>query len=56
MISAAELKSFIVKNHMQIDDKEIARMIKDLDYAGNGVINYSEFIAATVNVQTFFSD
>lgn len=31
-------------------------MIQDLDYAGNGRINYSEFIAATVDVHTFFSD
>lgn len=31
-------------------------MMLDLDYAGNGQINYSEFIAATVDVQTFFSD
>jgi calcium-dependent protein kinase len=56
MITATELKEFIAKHHMDVDDKEISRMIRDLDYAGNGRINYSEFLAATVDVQTFFNE
>lgn len=31
-------------------------MIEELDYAGNGKINYSEFLAATVDANVFFDD
>jgi len=34
----------------------VKNMIKEVDYHGNGKINYSEFLSATVNVQTFLSD
>jgi len=27
-----------------------------MDYAGNGKINYSEFLAATLDVKTFLND
>lgn len=28
-------------------------MIKEIDYAGNGKINYSEFLSATLEIETF---
>ena len=31
--------------------EEIDRIIKELDYDGNEMINYSEFIAATLSVK-----
>lgn len=31
-------------------------MIKESDYSGTGQINYSEFIAATIDVKKFLSD
>lgn len=41
---------------MNMSNKEIAEMISEMDYAGNGKINYSEFISATINVKTFLND
>ena len=31
-------------------------MINEVDYAGNGKINYSEFLAATIDTTTFFDE
>jgi len=31
-------------------------MISEIDYHGNGKINYSEFLAATVSIKTFMTD
>jgi calcium-dependent protein kinase len=41
---------------MNMSSKEISEMIAEMDYAGNGKINYSEFISATINVKTFLND
>lgn len=39
-----------------MDKDEIQKIIKELDFADNKRINYSEFIAATINVQEFLSE
>ena len=31
-------------------------MVKEMDVNGNGKINYSEFIAATINVKKYMTD
>jgi len=31
-------------------------MINELDFYGNGKINYTEFLAATLDVKTFFNE
>ena len=31
-------------------------MIQEVDYHGNGKINYSEFLSATINVRTFMTE
>lgn len=31
-------------------------MFEELDYYGNGAINYSEFLAATMDTQIFFNE
>ena len=31
-------------------------MVEEMDVHGNGKINYSEFIAATINVKKFMTD
>lgn len=41
---------------MNINAEEIQSIIKELDYADNKRINYSEFIAATINVSEYLSD
>jgi Ca2+-binding EF-hand superfamily protein len=39
-----------------MSDKEIKDMINEIDYQGNGKINYSEFLAATIDVKQFLTD
>lgn len=56
MILATELAEILRKRQMNLSDKEISTLIEEMDYAGNGKINYSEFISATINVKTFLSD
>ena len=56
MILATELADILRKRQMNMSDKEIGTLIEEMDYAGNGKINYSEFISATINVKTFLSD
>ena len=37
-------------------DEEISKMMDELDSYGNGKINYSEFLAATVDASTFLTE
>lgn len=36
--------------------EEIQKIVKEVDYAENGLVNYSEFIAATMNTKKFLND
>ena len=45
-----ELHVAITKSDMQLTTDEIDKLIKEIDYADNDKINYSEFIAATIDV------
>ena len=47
----------MVKKNDDLDlkDDEINQIIKEVDYFGNGMINYSEFLAATLDAKTFLS-
>lgn len=49
-ISVEELTEAIYAAKVQISDTEISDLIKEIDYVGNGKINYSEFISATICV------
>ncbi len=31
---------------------EMSKIITNIDYAGNGLINYSEFLAATISIKS----
>jgi calcium-dependent protein kinase len=55
MISFTELKQAIKESKLNIKKKEIGRMIAEIDYAGNKMINYSEFIAATISIKKFLT-
>ena len=46
-----ELHAAITKSDMQLTTEEIDKLIKEIDYADNDKINYSEFIAATIDVE-----
>lgn len=41
---------------MNLGQEEIKNIIKELDFAENKRINYSEFIAATINVSEYLSE
>ena len=55
-INAQELKEAIAKENLQISDQEIDQIILEVDEYGNGKINYSEFLAATVSIKNFINE
>lgn len=57
MISLSEIKDYIEKRDLfNLSKDELKKMIDELDYYGNGEINYSEFLSATVDTKTFLND
>lgn len=55
-IEVAELEQIIRQSDLQMGQDEIQNIIKELDFAENKRINYSEFIAATINVSEYLSE
>ena len=55
-IHADELAEAIDKSEIQLSNEEIKKIIKEVDYQGNGKINYSEFMAATINVSSVLNE
>jgi len=55
-ILATELTEILKKRQLNMSTQEIRDMISEMDYSGNGKINYSEFISATVDVKVFLND
>ena len=55
-LEVSELQEVIKNTHMELGDEEINSIIKELDFAENKRINYSEFIAATINVSEYLSE
>ena len=41
---------------MPVSDAEINTIIKEIDYHGNGKINYTEFLAATIDIDSIVTD
>ena len=41
---------------MNVSGAEVQDIIAQLDYHGNKMINYSEFLAATIDVRDFLTD
>ena len=56
MINAKELADVLKKKQLNMSNKEIQELIKEVDYYGNGKINYSEFLSATINVRSFMTE
>lgn len=56
LVSAAELAKAMKSVHLQADAAQIDAIIKEIDYFGNGKINYSEFLAATISMQAALTD
>lgn len=55
-IEVQELEKIIMDSDVQINPEEIQAIIKELDFAENKRINYSEFIAATINVSEYLTE
>lgn len=56
LINAEELKAAINSSDIQIPEEEVNKIISEVDYFGNGKINYSEFLVATLDVKSFLDD
>ena len=56
MILEKELHDVIKKKQLNMSDKEVSDLIAEVDYQGNGKINYSEFLSATIDLQTFLDE
>ena len=56
MIEATELANALKKLDLRLDDAGIQQIIEEIDYYGNGMINYSEFIAAALSVDQDLND
>ena len=59
MISLVELQSaFAYNSHNQneLSAQRLQTIMKNVDYCGNGKINYSEFLAATVSMDAVLTD
>jgi calcium-dependent protein kinase len=56
LITSAELSQFMKEKSQNLTEEQISSIMKELDYQGNGKINYTEFLSATLNIQTIITD
>lgn len=56
MILATELHDVLMNQRMGASSQEINDMIAQVDYHNNKKINYSEFLAATIDIKQFLTD
>lgn len=55
MIEISELQKAILESKVNLTEAQVKQIIDELDYNGNGIINYSEFIMATISVHNFLT-
>jgi len=55
MIHASELTEVLRNKGTTLDDDEVNQIIQEVDVYGNGKINYSEFLVATMDVRRILS-
>ena len=56
LIKASELTQVLQQRDIDLSGQEINEIISQADYHGNNMINYSEFLAATIDVHRFLTD
>lgn len=44
------------QKNQNLTTEQINAIVKELDYQGNGKINYTEFLSATLDIQTIITD
>lgn len=52
MINASELAEALKQMNFDLSDAGIKAIVDEIDFYGNGLINYSEFIAAILSVES----
>ena len=50
LVNANELAEAMRDMNIGVADGEIEKIIREIDYVGNGKINYTEFLAATLKI------
>jgi calcium-dependent protein kinase len=55
-IDAEEISKALKQSNLEIDEAQIDALIKEIDDAGNNMINYTEFLAATVTTKNLLND
>jgi calcium-dependent protein kinase len=56
LITVKELKDALNDANVKIDESELEKIINEVDYHGDRVVNYSEFLAATISVKKILTD
>ena len=44
------------KKGINVSPKEVQKIIQNIDDTGNGMINYSEFLAASIPIKKFMTE
>lgn len=55
-INVNELKEALIKSNITVTDEQLKSIMREVDHHGNGKIDYSEFLAATVSVKQFMTE
>lgn len=55
-VDAAELTNALQKSDLNIDESQIEKIIKEVDVAGNNMINYTEFLAASLTARRLLNE
>jgi len=55
-LDAEELSKALRKSSLDLPDDEVEKIIKEIDLAGNNMINYSEFLAATMTTRKLLNE
>ena len=55
-ITSEELQQAMRQNGMDTQTEQIQEIIREADYVGNGKINYSEFIAASLTEKVYMNE
>lgn len=55
-IELKELETIMKSSGQHMSHSEIQQIIQQIDYSDNHMINYSEFLAATINVKEYLTN
>lgn len=55
-ITIAELRDALQEAKMRIDESELDKIVSEVDYRGDRLINYSEFLSATIQVKSILTE